>query len=51
MDYLGINSPSQLPQLKDINTDFVLPSNALEAQVEIPKEPILIDQNGNLNLS
>jgi segregation and condensation protein B len=48
MDYLGINSPSQLPQLKDINIDFVLPSDAREAQIEINDQPILVDEEGNL---
>lgn len=32
MDYLGINSPAQLPQLKDINIDIVMPVDAAEAQ-------------------
>jgi segregation and condensation protein B len=32
MDYLGINSPTQLPQLKDINIDVVMPVAAAEAQ-------------------
>ena len=32
MDYLGINSPSQLPQLKDItDLEIVMPTNAEEA--------------------
>jgi segregation and condensation protein B len=32
MDYLGINSPSQLPQLKDItDKEIIIPTNALEA--------------------
>lgn len=48
MDYLGINSPSQLPQLKEINTDFVLPSNALDAQVG-ETSTLLVDEKGNLN--
>jgi segregation and condensation protein B len=48
MDYLGINSPSQLPQLKEINTDFVLPSNAIEAQVG-ETSTLLVDEKGNLN--
>lgn len=47
MDYLGINSPAQLPQLKDINIDFVIPANASEAQVEAAT-PILVDESGNL---
>lgn len=48
MDYLGINSPAQLPQLKDINIDFVLPSNASEAQVETVPSEVLVDEDGNL---
>ncbi|MFA6150380.1 MAG: SMC-Scp complex subunit ScpB [Chitinophagaceae bacterium] len=48
MDYLGINSPAQLPQLKDINIDFVLPSDASEAQVEIVPSEVLVDEEGNL---
>jgi segregation and condensation protein B len=36
MDYLGINSPSELPQLKEIyNMDIVLPTDATAA---IPEE-------------
>src|ERR1043165_2447333 len=32
MDYLGINTPAELPQLKDItNIDIVLPTNGAEA--------------------
>ncbi len=35
MDYLGINSPSQLPQLKDItDMEIVMPTNAAEAVPE-----------------
>ena len=51
MDYLGINSPTQLPQLKDINIDIVMPVNASEAQVATTSdEPqILVDESGNLN--
>lgn len=48
MDYLGINSPAQLPQLKEINTDFVLPSNAVDAQV-VETGILLVDENGNIN--
>ncbi len=48
MDYLGINSPAQLPQLKEINTDFVLPSNAIDAQVG-ETSTLLVDEKGNLN--
>lgn len=49
MDYLGINSPAQLPQLKDINIDMVLPSSAAEAQVAVQDSTLLIvDEAGNL---
>ncbi|HTN17813.1 MAG TPA: SMC-Scp complex subunit ScpB [Chitinophagaceae bacterium] len=48
MDYLGINSPAQLPQLKDINIDMVLPSNASEAQVAVQESPLVVDEAGNL---
>jgi len=35
MDYIGINSSAQLPQLKDIsNVDIVLPTNGSEAMPE-----------------
>ena len=47
MDYLGINSPAQLPQLKDINIDIVLPVNASEAQVE-DNGVLMVDEAGNL---
>jgi segregation and condensation protein B len=50
MDYLGINSPSQLPQLKELNTDFVLPSNSSEAQVDVSTSQILVDQSGSFNI-
>jgi len=37
MDYLGINSPDELPRLKDItNVEVVLPTDANEAQPEAP---------------
>lgn len=48
MDYLGINSPAQLPQLKEFDTNFVLPSNAIEAQVGEPVT-LMVDESGNLN--
>jgi segregation and condensation protein B len=35
MDYLGINSPSALPALRDIvSTEIVIPTNAIEARPE-----------------
>jgi segregation and condensation protein B len=50
MDYLGINSPTQLPQLKDINIDMVLPSNASEAQVAVQDTTVMVDEAGNLKV-
>jgi len=47
MDYLGINSPTQLPQLKDINIDIVLPVDATEAQVT-ENGVLMVDEAGNL---
>ncbi|GAA4450279.1 SMC-Scp complex subunit ScpB [Rurimicrobium arvi] len=50
MDYLGINSPAQLPQLKDINIDMVLPSSAAEAQpADAVTAALTVDGEGNLN--
>jgi len=35
MDYLGINSPAELPQLKDVtNIEIIIPTDAAEAQPE-----------------
>lgn len=50
MDYLGVNSTAQLPQLKEIaNTDIVFPTNAEEA---IPEEgnnkKLIVDDKGEL---
>lgn len=50
MDYLGINSPSQLPQLKDINTDVIVPSNAADAQIETSTNAVMVDALGNFDL-
>ncbi len=47
MDYLGINSPSQLPQLKDLNIDVLMPSDAAAAQVD--HSHISVDEDGNLS--
>lgn len=49
MDYLGINSPAQLPQLKDINIDIVLPSSALEAQTADAPGALTVDESGKLS--
>ncbi len=36
MDYLGVNSPSQLPQLKDLNDiEIILPTSGQEALPEV----------------
>jgi segregation and condensation protein B len=54
MDYLGINSPDQLPQLKDItNIDIVMPTDASEASPEEDSNPeydatILVAADGTL---
>lgn len=49
MDYLGINSPAQLPQLKDINIDIVMPSDAAEAQTEDASSTgMVVSENGEL---
>lgn len=48
MDYLGINSPAQLPQLKDItDVQIVMPTNAEEA---IPEDQanLVVDGDGEL---
>lgn len=47
MDYLGINSPAGLPELKDIfNMDIVMPTNAAEAVPEDAK--LLVNEHGDL---
>src|SRR3954469_798503 len=48
MDYLGINTPAQLPQLKDIsNIEIVLPTNGQEA---LPGDEgaLIVTDNGSL---
>jgi len=47
MDYLGINSPSQLPQMKDItDVQIVMPTNAEEA---IPDDAlVVVNEDGAL---
>jgi len=43
MDYLGINSPAQLPQLKDItDKEIIIPTSALEALPVLPGNQIPI---------
>ncbi len=46
MDYLGINSPSQLPQLKDItDVQLVTPTNAAEAIPEDAQHLTLVPEH------
>jgi segregation and condensation protein B len=48
MDYLGINTPAQLPQLKDIsNMEIVLPTNGSDAEPEAPQ--MLVTEDGALH--
>ena len=47
-DYLGINSPAQLPQLKELNIEMVLPSNAIEAQVAFSDGNLVVNESGDL---
>lgn len=53
MDYLGINSPADLPQLKDVtNIDVVMPTDAADAAPDDhPAEPLMVNQDGNLEIS
>ena len=49
MDYLGINSPSQLPQLKDItDIQIVMPTSAQEAVPEDAQGNVIISEHGEL---
>ena len=49
MDYLGINSPAQLPQLKDItDMEIVMPTSAEEAIPDDIAGNIVIDEQGEL---
>jgi len=50
MDYLGINSPAELPQLKDIsNIDIVLPTNGTEALPEGENGSLMVAEDGSLH--
>lgn len=54
MDYLGINGPEGLPQLKEIiSADVVLPTDATEAEPEEKKTEdstqLVVDDHGRLN--
>ena len=49
MDYLGINSPEGLPQLKDIvNTEIVIPTDAIEAMPE-DEGTLMVNAEGDLH--
>lgn len=49
MDYLGINSPAQLPQLKDItDLQIVMPTSSLEAVPDDAKGLIMVGEQGEL---
>ncbi len=49
MDYLGINSPSELPQLKDIsNTEIILPTSGAEAAPEGENGGLLVGEDGTI---
>ena len=51
MDYLGINSPSDLPQLKDItNIEIGMPTDAADATPEDQAEPMMVDRDGALQV-
>jgi segregation and condensation protein B len=48
MDYLGINSSGELPELKDIsNIEIVMPTDASEATPD-EEAPLLVSPDGNL---
>ncbi len=49
MDYLGINSPSQLPQLKDItDVQIVMPTSGQDAVTEDSPSLIMVTGHGEL---
>jgi segregation and condensation protein B len=49
MDYLGINSPNELPQLKDItNTEIVMPTSGSDAIPEGENGNLLVSEDGSL---
>lgn len=49
MDYLGINSASELPQLKDISsTEIVLPTQGADAQPDGGDAPLMVHADGSL---
>jgi segregation and condensation protein B len=49
MDYLGINSPAALPELRDIiNTDIVVPTDASEALPQDVGGGMAVTEDGEL---
>ena len=49
MDYLGINSPASLPELRDIvNVDIVMPTDATEAVPEDVSGNLVVTEDGEL---
>jgi segregation and condensation protein B len=49
MDYLGINSPASLPELRDIiSTDIVIPTDAIEALPEDVSGTLVVREDGEL---
>lgn len=52
MDYLGINAPEDLPELKDIsNIDIVIPTNGNEAEPGEPDALVMVDADGSIRES
>jgi segregation and condensation protein B len=50
MDYLGINTPADLPALKDIlNIDIVVPTDASEAEPGEPQALVMVEADGSLS--
>ena len=49
MDYLGINTPGDLPALKDIsNLDIVIPTSASDAEPGEPEALLMVEADGSL---
>lgn len=51
MDYLGINTPADLPALKDIlNIEIVVPTDASEAEPGEQQTPVMVEADGSLTI-
>jgi segregation and condensation protein B len=51
MDYLGVNSTADLPQLSEVaGTEIVFPTNAEEAIPEEGPQKMIVDNNGELRV-